>query len=43
MKHLTAAIGQSLSFLLFGPAIAAKIGGGQMPEMRSAWLTQAMR
>jgi hypothetical protein len=43
MRHASLAFGLSIAFLLFGVAIAANIRGTQMPEMRGAWVTQAMR
>jgi hypothetical protein len=43
MKHASLAFGMGIGFLLLGAAIAANIGSHQMPEMRGAWVSQAMR
>jgi len=42
MKHIPAVLGLSVVFLLLSAAIAANIGG-HMPEMRGAWVAQALR
>jgi hypothetical protein len=42
MKHIPAVLGLSVVFLLLSAAIAANIGG-HMPEMRGAWIAQALR
>jgi hypothetical protein len=43
MRRASLAFGLGIGFILLGAAIAANIGGSQMPEMRGAWITQAMR
>jgi hypothetical protein len=43
MRHASLALGLSIGFVFFAAAIAANIGGNQMPEMRGAWVAQAVR
>jgi hypothetical protein len=43
MGRTSLAFGLALGFLLLGAAIVANVDGRQMPEMRGAWITQAMR
>jgi hypothetical protein len=43
MKYLSLAFGMSFAVFLFGAAVVANIGGSQMPEMRGAWIAQALR
>jgi hypothetical protein len=43
MRHASLAFGLSVVFLLFGAALAANVGGSHMPEMRGAWVAQALR
>ena len=43
MKQIPLVFGLSVAFLLFGAAIAANIAGNHMPEMRGAWMAQALR
>jgi hypothetical protein len=42
MRQIPFVVGLSVAFLLMSAAIAANIGG-QMPEMRGAWVAQALR
>jgi hypothetical protein len=42
MRQIPLVVGLSVVFLLLSAAIAANIGGG-MPEMRGAWIAQALR
>lgn len=42
MKQIPLVLGLSVAFLLLSAAIAANIGG-PMPEMRGAWIAQALR
>jgi hypothetical protein len=43
MRHVSFACGLAIVFLLFGAAIAANFRSGHMPEMRGAWVAQALR
>jgi hypothetical protein len=42
MRQIPFVVGLSVAFLLLSAAIAANIGG-RMPEMRGAWIAQALR
>jgi len=42
MRQIPLVVGFSVAFLLLSAAIAANIGG-QMPEMRGAWVAHALR
>ena len=42
MRQIPLVVGLSVAFLLLSAATAANIGG-QMPEMRGAWVAQALR
>ena len=42
MRQIPLVVELSVVFLLLSAAIAANIGG-QMPEMRGAWVAQAIR
>jgi len=42
MRQIPFVVGPSVAFLLLSAAIAANIGGN-MPEMRGAWIAQALR
>jgi len=42
MRQIPLLVGLSMGFLLLSAAIAANIGGN-MPEMRGAWISQALR
>lgn len=42
MSRIPLVFGLSMTFLLLSAAIAANIGG-HMPEMRGAWVAQALR
>ena len=42
MRQMPMVVGFAVAFLLLSAAIAANIGG-QMPEMRGAWIAQALR
>jgi len=42
MRQIPFVVGLSVAFLLLSDAIAANIGG-HMPEMRGAWVAQALR
>jgi len=42
MRQIPLVFGLGVAFLLLGAAIAANIGG-HMPEMRGAWIAQALR
>ena len=43
MRQVSTLFGLTLGFLLFSAAIAANISGHAMPEMRGAWVAQALR
>jgi hypothetical protein len=43
MKQMSLVFGLSVAFLLFSAAIASNISGSNMPEMRGAWIAQALR
>jgi hypothetical protein len=43
MRQASVMFGLSVALLLFGAGIAANLGKGQMPEMRGAWVAQALR
>jgi hypothetical protein len=43
MKRTSLVLGLSLGFLLFSAAIIANVGGNHMPQMRGAWVAQALR
>lgn len=42
MKQMPTFVGVAVFFLLMSAAIAANVGG-QMPQMRGAWVAQAAR
>ena len=42
MRNAPLVLGLSIAFLLLSAAIAANISG-HMPEMRGAWVAQALR
>jgi hypothetical protein len=42
MRQIPTLFGLTLALLLLSAAVAANFGG-QMPEMRGAWVAQAMR
>ena len=43
MRHVSMACGLGIVFLLLGAAIAANVRSSHMPEMRGAWVAQALR
>jgi hypothetical protein len=43
VRRIPRVLGLSFTMVLFSAAIVANVGGGHMPEMRGAWIAQALR